>query len=356
VPLAGALMLHFVADAGPIGYQVTNLITSATDSDLINPWGVSLSGGSPMWVSDNGTGKATLYAINPATQAIVKQGLIVSIPGDGSVTGQAFNSAAASGAFNSDNFLFVSEDGTVSGWRGALGTAAEVLKTADTANVYKGSTLVTTGGNVYLLEANFRSGAIDVMKGSAAAPALAGNFTDPGLPAGYAPFNVQNIGGTIYVTYALQDGAKHDEVPGAGNGFVSKFDVNGNFLGRVASNGPLNAPWGVALAPASFGDFAGDLLIGNFGDGRINAYNPSGGPSLGPLTNPSGTPIAIDGLWALSFGNNGNGGSANSLYFTAGPASESQGVLGVINAAPEPGTWMMIGAALPLLALLRRRR
>src|SRR5262249_49339721 len=151
---------------------------------------------------------------------------------------------------------FVSEDGTISGWRGALGTLAEVLKTGETNNVYKGTTLDTTNGHSYLLSANFRAGTIDVMKGDTSAPALSGNFVDPNTPAGFAPFNIQTLGNKIYVTYALQDAAKHDDDAGAGHGIVSAFDQQGSFLGRIGTMGTLNSPWGLALAPSSFTGFA----------------------------------------------------------------------------------------------------
>jgi uncharacterized protein (TIGR03118 family) len=216
--------------------SVTNLVTDdqtvnsaqITDPFLKNAWGISHSTGSPFWVSDNGTGVATLYQVNPTTNATSKVilgsppdpsgGVVIPPAGSGVPTGQVFNTANATAAFNSDLFLFVSEDGTISGWRGALGTKAEVLQLADNANVYKGTTLVSTGGHSYLLSANFRAGTIDVLKGDAGAPDLSGKFVDPNLPSGYAPFNIQILGSRIYVTYALQDAAKHDDDPGAGRG------------------------------------------------------------------------------------------------------------------------------------------
>ena len=273
-----ALLLGPSAPAGAESFDVTNLVTDdqsvnaaqLTDPHLKNAWGISHSSGSPFWVSSNGAGLAVLYNVDPTTNITSKLGLEVTIPGAGNVTGQAFNGTAA--AFNADVFLFVSEDGTISGWRGALGTAAETLQLASAANVYKGTTQVMVGGHAYLLSANFRAGTIDVLKGDAAAPELAGKFTDPNLPSGFAPFNVQVLGGKIYVAYAQQDAAKHDDVAGAGHGFVTEFDTNGNFLRRIATQSTLDSPWGLAIAPASFGALAGDLLVGNFGDGRINAF------------------------------------------------------------------------------------
>jgi uncharacterized protein (TIGR03118 family) len=264
----------------------------------------------------------TVNPTNDATTKVASPNNIV-IPGAGNVTGQAF--AGLAGNFNGDTFLFVSEDGTVSGWRNALGTNAEVLQPASTTNSYKGAALVNIGGNGYLLAANFASGAIDVIKGNAAAPNLAGTFTDPTLQSGYVPFNVENLGGRIYVTYAQPSGTG-DENHGAGLGFVSVFDLQGNFLGRIASQGTLNAPWGLEIAPASFGLFAGDLLVGNFGDGRISVFSLGATPAFqGLLIGTNGLPIEIDGLWDLIAGN-GAAVRTQAIYFSAGPTDESNGL------------------------------
>ena len=343
------------------GVFVTNLVTddqgvnaaAITDPNLKNPWGVSYSPTSPFWVSDNASGTATLYRVDPGTNVPTTVPLVVTIPGDGSVNGQAFNSTTG---FNRDLFLFVSEDGTVSGWRGTLGTSAETLAVASGNNVYKGTTLATIGGDAYLYSANFRAGTIDVVKGNVGAPNLTGSFTDPGIPAGFAPFNVQDLGGKLYVSYARQDGAKHDDVPGAGNGIVSSFDLNGNFLGRVATGGPLNSPWGMAIAPASFGPIGGDLLIGNFGDGRINAFNPITFFNDGPILDSRGNPVAIDGLWALIPGNGGMAGSSNSIYFSAGSNGEADGLFGSLTPTPEPSTFALAAFAFIGLAAWGWRR
>lgn len=344
VGLVFSLTLAAIATTSDAQFAVTNLVTddqtvtpaAITDAHLLNAWGISASGTSPLWVSANGSGLAVVYTINPTTDATSKSSLEVTIPGAGNVTGQVFANVA--GNFNTDSFLFVREDGTVSGWRSALGSTAEILQTASPVNIYKGAALVETGNNAYLYAANFGTGAIDVLKGNAGAPNLTGNFIDPNLPAGYAPFNIQNLGGKLYVTYALKDATTGDDVAGPGNGFVDAFDTNGNLLQRIATQDVLNSPWGLAIAPASFGALAGDLLVGNFGDGKINAYNLTTLMNDGPLKDTANSPLVIDGLWALAPGNGGQAGSTSRVYFTAGPGDEAHGLVGVIASVPEPTT------------------
>jgi uncharacterized protein (TIGR03118 family) len=311
-------------------------MAAVTDPNLVNPWGISSSPTSPFWVSDNGQGVTTLY--NTAGTPL---SLVVTIPnpsgGASAPTGQVFNGTSA---FNSDLFLFATEGGTVAGWRGALGTNAETLFNQSSAGaIYKGLALTTNANGSYLLAADFHNNAINVFP-SSGAPALAGNFVDPNLPAGYAPFNIQEINGQLYVTYAKQDAAGHDDVAGAGFGYVSVFDSNGNFVKRLISNGALNSPWGLAMAPAGWGTVGGDLLVGNFGDGLINAYTLDG-TFVGTLAG-----ISNDGLWGLRFGNGGNGGNVDSLYITAGLNGEANGLFARIDPTPEPSTLSLIGVSL----------
>jgi uncharacterized protein (TIGR03118 family) len=352
------------APAGATEVAVTPLVTDnqavnpaqITDPNLVNAWGISYGPTGPFWVSSNGTGVADIYRVNPVTQATTKVPLAVAIPGDGSATGQVFN---ASSGFNGDNFLFVSEDGTVSGWRGSLGTTAETLQSASPDNSYKGVAIATLTNGTYAYAANFHSGAVDVFKSNSSQPNLTGHFIDPTLPSGYAPFGIQNLNGTIYVTYGEQVPGSIDEADGPGLGFVDAFDPNGNFLRRVASNGTLNAPWGLAIAPSSFGSDAGALLVGNFGDGTISAFNPLTGTFLGQLLGAGGKTLSIDGLWGIKVGNNGSAGSSQDVYFAAGPGGESHGLFGVLSAAtPEPATWalMLLGFGAIGAGMRRTRR
>jgi len=341
-------------------FTQTNLITDdqsinkavLTDTNAVNVWGISFAPKGAFWVSNNGTGTSTLYAVDPKTNSPFTIPLVVSIPGDGSITGQVFNGTSA---FNKDPFLFVSEDGTVSGWRGSLGTSSETFVSGSSSNVYKGVALGTTGGNTYLYAANFKTGNIDIIKSDSSNPDLAGKFFDAGLPAGYSPFNIQQLDGKLYVTYAKQNGK--DDIAGPGHGYVDAYDLNGNLIGRVGSAGTLNSPWGLAIAPKTFGKFAGDLLVGNFGDGTINAFNLSTNSFVGQLDGASGNPLSIDGLWGLTPGNDGGAGSSNRLFFAAGPGGESHGLFGSIQATPEPGTTAFLIAGLCCSGglMLRRR-
>src|SRR5712692_9983860 len=274
-------------------YQETDLVSNIpglathTDSHLKNPWGMASSSTSPFWVSDNGTGVSTLY--NGAGEPFpVGSPLVVTIP-HGTPTGQVFNDfnvtspsdfTVASG--RPSLFIFATEDGTISGWNpfvpAFLSTVAilEVDNSAAGA-VYKGLAIGSVGTDNFLYAANFHAGTIDVFDKNFAPASLLGSFSDPRIPTGFAPFNIQNLEGKLYVTYAKQNAAKHDDVAGKGNGFIDVFDTDGNFLQRVDSQSKLNSPWGLVFAPADFGRFSNDLLVGNFGDGRINAYRQEGG-------------------------------------------------------------------------------
>jgi uncharacterized protein (TIGR03118 family) len=219
-------------------------------------------------------------------------------------------------------------------------TAILAVDNSASGAIYKGVAIGSTPAGNFLYAANFHAGTIDVFDNAFQAASLAGSFSDPDLPAGFAPFNIQNLAGQLYVTYAKQDADKEDVVTGPGLGFVDVFDTNGHFLQRVATRGQLNAPWGLTFAPADFGRFSNDLLVGNFGDGRINAYSQQGGHFhfAGQLRGPAGQRLMIDGLWALTFGSGGaNNGPTNVLFFTAGPDEEQHGLFGSISACHTGG-------------------
>jgi uncharacterized protein (TIGR03118 family) len=343
-------------------YQQTNLVSDlpgvaeVTDPNLVNPWGMSSSSTSPIWVSDNGSDQATLY--NGAGQI---QSLVVNIPA-GAPTGQVRNPTA--GNFGGAVFIFASENGGIDSWQPANLTTAAINVPVTASSVYKGLALGTSSSGATLYATNFRSGKVDVFNNNFGSASLSGTFTDPNLPTGYAPFGIQNVGGNLVVTYALQDAAKHDDVSGQGNGYVDLYDANGNLIRRLVSGGtltsPLNSPWGIALAPSNFGQFSGDLLIGNFGDGTINAFDPTTGAFLGTLDDASGKPIVIQGLWGLLFGNGGSGGATDELFFSAGIPSlggtdiEAHGLFGALT-VPEPSTMALFMSGVVLLALRRRR-
>jgi uncharacterized protein (TIGR03118 family) len=321
-------------------YAVHNLVSdgsvpgTATDADLVNPWGITASSTSPWWVADNGTDKSTLY-----NGAGGKIGLTVTV--EGGPTGTVFNGTAdfvvhsgtTSGAAR---FLFATQDGTIRGWNPGVPAGSTVAQLAATTPdaIYTGLAIASVGSANYLYAADFHHARVDVLNGSFALQSWAGAFVDPGLPAGYAPFGIQTLNGMIFVAYALQDADAEEEIAGAGLGYVSSFATDGSFLGRVASRGSLNAPWGLALAPARFGKFSGDLLVGNFGDGRINAYAWTGTAweARGPMKGTNHRPISIDGLWGIGFGNGAGSGPVTTLYFAAGPDEETHGLFGSITA------------------------
>jgi len=337
-------------------YRQTNLVSDIpglalhTDPNLRNPWGTSTGPGLPIWASDNHTGVTTLYDGQGNPQpGPGKQQLVVSIPappsaGPGAVgapDGTVFNptpggfAVTKNGVSGSARFLFATEDGTIVGWNPAVDPTHAVIavdrstvtdNAGNVGAVYKGLALVSTPAGKFLYATNFRFGTIEVFDSSFH---QVNSFTDPTVPPGFAPFGIHNIGGNLYVTFAKQDAAKHDDDAGPGNGFVDVFAPNGNLLQRLASQDRLNSPWAVALAPATFGAFGGDILVGNFGDGRINAFNPTTGQFLGQLRNHGG-PITISGLWGLRFPAGSLNVTPNALYFTAGINDEADGLLGDI--------------------------
>jgi uncharacterized protein (TIGR03118 family) len=355
VTLGGVLLCAAGASAATAAdnsYVQTNLVSDQAghalvqDPNLVNAWGLSASPTSPIWVANNGTETSSLYTgFNPAPP-VNRLGLLVSIPG-GAPTGTVFNAAAGSGAFPVTDgtvtapaaFLFDTEDGAVVGWNPTVGLAAgqsppsttgEVALTTPGAN-YKGLALGITNQGARLYAANFTQMRIDVWDGDWMPAAAPGAFVDPSLPSDYGPFNVQVIGKRLYVAYAQVDPESGDEVAGSGKGFVDVYTLQGKLVSRLISHDGLNAPWGLAKAPGNFGAFGHALLVGNFGNGRIHAYDIHTGAMLGTLQDPGGSPIVIDGLWALRFGN-GTFGTHRTLIFSAGPDDESHGLLGALNA------------------------
>lgn len=336
-------------------YKVTNLVADTpgtapvTDSNLVNPWGMSRSSGSPFWVSDNGAGVATLYN-GTGTPFPPASPLVVTIlPADndsgpkGTPTGQIFNGTSGFQLPNGKPaaFLFVTEDGTLQGWNG--GNTATIIPNTNThsASVYKGMAIASIddpdlGPTYYLYLADFRKGEIVVYDSTFNRyPLRREAFEDERIPRGFAPFNIQNIGGNLYVAFAQQDDAKHDDVPGAGLGFVDVFSPRGKLLRRLEYGSWFNAPWGLAQAPSDFGEFSHNILVGQFGSGEILAFDPVTGRFKGRLydNNIPSMPIAIDGLWGLLFGSDAaNSGLATTLFFAAGTDGEQHGRFGTITA------------------------
>jgi len=372
-PVVVGLLLIWIAGVSTVqsAYEQTNLVSNDLslipaanlDPSLQNPWGIASSATSPFFVSDNGTGISTLYNTS-GTQV----SLVVTIPpapggftGTGTPTGVVFN---GSSDFEVNpgapaRFIFATEDGTISGWNQNANPTNAILKVDNSAAgaVYKGLAIGNNGSGNFLYAANFGSNAVNVFNGAYSSTALPGNFTDPNLPAGFAPFNIQNLGGILYVTYARVNPADPEEdLAGPGNGFVDRFDTNGNLLNRLVTMGPLNSPWGLAIAPFNFGPFSNDLLVGNFGDGRINAFNPVTGAFLGSLEDMSGNPIEIEGLWGLLVGNSGRGGDPNKVYFAAGINDEANGLFGSLSSVPElDSTLALLAMSSGALLLMRRK-
>jgi uncharacterized protein (TIGR03118 family) len=324
----------FAGAAPKNNYQATILVGNESDEGfpvvdplLVNAWGIAATDSSPWWVSNNGTGTSTLY-----TGAGVKRPLEVTVPG--APTGMV--SSSSSQFLLSDGvsalFMWASEDGTISGWNGGLGTQAEVVfpesGVGDPGSIYKG--LAVHGDTLYTTD--FGECQVETINGTFMEFDSAGGFQDSTIPAGYCPFGIQAVGDSIFVTYALKSG--RDDLSGQGHGFVREFDTDGNLVAAVADHGQLNSPWGVAQAPAGFGRFSGCLLVGNFGDGRINAYckDEEGEWGYGGRLRSDKTDLVIDGLWGIGFGNGRGSGPETTLYFAAGPDEEQNGYFGKIEA------------------------
>ncbi|MGH7118918.1 MAG: TIGR03118 family protein [Acetobacteraceae bacterium] len=360
------------AQADPL-LQQTNIISDGfvpaanVDPNLINPWGVSFSATGPFWVSDNNAGVATIY--NPSGTTQLPPVTIATPPGQApgtaaptgqvSAPGTGFD-VSENGKTAPSNFIFATEDGTISGLSFAVAPSHSVLAVDNSQGgsgaVYKGLAIGNSNGKSLLYAANFRSGEIEVYDRNFN---LVNIFTDPTVPKGYAPFNVQVLDGKLLVTFALQNSDKHDDVAGAGHGFVDQFNLDGTGMKRIASQGSLNSPWGLDIAPASFGGLAGDLLVGNFGDGRIGAFNLATDAFQGDLLNSNDQVIQIGDLWSLVNGNGGAAGDPNTLFFTAGVLNESHGLFGSLTPVsipvPEPASFAILLTGLGGLAFLRRR-
>ena len=335
--------------ASGMAVHQTNLVAdvqaaaTTPDGHLVNAWGIVHGPATPFWISDNGTGVSTLYdgsgQLFPTADP-----LVVTIPpptgsAPGTVakpTGIVFNGSTTDFVINeganaaASLFIFATEDGTISGWSNKVDPGTAILKVDNSASgaIYKGLALASNGTANFLYATNFNAGRVEVFNNEFGPATPSGSFVDPNLPTGFAPFGIAAIGGNLYVTYAEQDDNKEDDVKGAGNGFVDVFSATGTLMSRFATRGTLNSPWGVVQAPAGFGSLGNAILVGNFGDGRINAFD-SKGTFLGQLTDGQKT-LAIDGLWGLEFGNGGNGGAVNTLYFTAGPDDEMHGLFGML--------------------------
>jgi uncharacterized protein (TIGR03118 family) len=351
-PLAcalGALALASASSAWASDfYRQRNLVSDTNqiraenrDRHLVNAWGLAFNPYAVAWVADNGTGFSTLYDGNGRPQS-----LVVTIPGKGRATGNptgvvfyggpAFLVSRGS-ASGPARFLFVNEDGGISGWSPMVdpNRAIRVVDNSYNRAIYKGLAISGNGRGTLLYATDFHNGRVSVYDSNFRPVSLPDRpFFDPNLPSGFAPFGIQAINGDLYVSYAKQDADREDDVKGRGLGYVNVFDPDGHLLRRLASNGALNAPWGMTLAPASFGKFSNRLLVGNFGDGAINAYDLASGAWVGRLKGPDRRPIQIPGLWGIAFGNGLANQPIDTLFFTAGPGDEKHGLYGRLDVAP----------------------
>jgi uncharacterized protein (TIGR03118 family) len=335
----------------------TNLVSptpgaaATTDPNLMNPWGFAYTATSPFWISNQGTGTSTLY--DGAGHTIP---LVVNIPGGGgSVAGPTGQVASGGAGFTLSNggsaaFIFDTLQGTIAGWNGAAGGNA-ITEVTTSGAIYTGLALANSGGANYIYAAD-STGQIRVFNTSFAPVTLAGKFVDPNAQPGFTPFNIQLVGSQLYVTYAKLDSQGND-LPG---GYVDVFNTNGTFVSRFATGGALFAPWGVTLASSTFGSFSNDLLIGNNGNGEINAYNPLTGSFLGTIDGENGKPLVNNDLWALGFRTGGSNDNTSALYFTAGEDPGGVGLFGDITPAPEPASLMLAAFGFTSLGLIARRR
>jgi uncharacterized protein (TIGR03118 family) len=330
-------------------FRQTNIVSDGTvpaetiDPNLINPWGISTPGpNGPFWISDNNAGVTTFYTLDGAKVGQKDIAPPLGQMGAGTPTGQVFNSTQGfditqNGVTAPALFIFATEDGTISGWSPSVNPNSSVIAVDNSKGgnvnggdgaVYKGLAIGTDKDGTFLYAANFRNGSVDMFDSKFN---LVKSFTDPTIPAGYAPFNVQVLDGKLFVTFAKQDADRHDDVAGPHNGFVDEFNLKGEMIQRVASRGPLDSPWGLAIAPKGFGEWSGDLLVGNFGDGTISIFNPKTDQYLGKLDRPNGEPFHARDLWALQ-------ASGDNILFTAGLAHESHGLFGELSPtfAPDP--------------------
>jgi uncharacterized protein (TIGR03118 family) len=327
---------------------------STIDANLSNPWGLATAPGLPFWIADNNSNLATLYSGTGAIQTNAITGSAdvgIAIPTSATgvqanATGQVYNGTGdflipTKNGQEPALFLFDGEGGTIAAWAKDSGASAVTAYDDGATNganhaVYKGLAMGTVSGTNYLFATDLHNNKVDVFDTNFAKPSsMQGKFVDPTMPSGFVPFGIASVNGQLYISYAMRDTALHDEVAGAGLGYVDVYDFSGNFISRFASAGALNAPWGMALAPTGFGSFEGDLLIGNFGDGTINAFAPNGtslATSMGPLTVNAGGPLSIPGLWSLVFGDGDSDKPVTTLFYTAGFVNQTDGVFGTISA------------------------
>ncbi|MGA2188670.1 MAG: TIGR03118 family protein [Steroidobacteraceae bacterium] len=335
-------------------------VAATVDANLQNPWGIAEAPGLPFWIADNNSNLTTLYSGTGdiETQEVTGSASTgVAIPASAAgvqanPTGQVYNGnggfmIATSNGPETALFIFDGEGGTLAAWAKDSGPSAvtaydDGLQNGTDHAVYKGLAMGSVDGAQYLYATDLHNNKVDVFDTNFAKPAaMQGKFVDPGLPSGFVPFGISAVNGQLYVTYTMQDSAKHDEVTGAGLGYVDIFDFSGNLVSRFASAGSLNAPWGIAVAPAGFASLQGDVLIGNFGDGTINVFMPheaSLATSIGPLVGSNGQPLAFAGLWSLVFGNGDSDKPLTTLFYTAGFASQTDGVFGTITASSTTTT------------------